>query len=109
MRATGLGDRRAYLTRRLADVEDRLARHGAARAAAGARRREIELLSLHTKVSDLDTIRLVKGSSGFAFERETSKPVTREALEEEFERDARHRAGPALRCEMSVPGRELPR
>jgi murein DD-endopeptidase MepM/ murein hydrolase activator NlpD len=38
-----------------------------------------ELLSLHTKVSDLDTIRLVKGSSGFAFERETSKPVTREA------------------------------
>jgi murein DD-endopeptidase MepM/ murein hydrolase activator NlpD len=40
---------------------------------------EGELLSLHSKVSDLDTIRLTKASTGFAFERETSKPVTREA------------------------------
>ncbi|HEV2759903.1 MAG TPA: chromosome segregation protein SMC [Acidimicrobiales bacterium] len=48
MRATGLRDRSAYLTRRLADVEDRLARHGAERAAAGARRQEIELLSVRT-------------------------------------------------------------
>jgi len=36
MRATGLGDRRAYLSLRLTEVEDRLARHGAERAAAGA-------------------------------------------------------------------------
>ena len=48
MRATGLRDRRAYLSRRLADVEQRLARHGAERAAAGARRQEIELLSRRT-------------------------------------------------------------
>ena len=47
-RATGLADRRAYLARRLAEVEDRLARHGAERAAAGARRQEIELLSVRT-------------------------------------------------------------
>ncbi|WNC10367.1 peptidoglycan DD-metalloendopeptidase family protein [Pseudomonas coleopterorum] len=40
---------------------------------------EGELLSLHSKVSDLDTIRLTKAGTGFAFERETSKPVTREA------------------------------
>ena len=40
---------------------------------------EGELLSLHSKVSELDTIRLTKASNGFAFERETSKPVTREA------------------------------
>ncbi|WP_296252193.1 peptidoglycan DD-metalloendopeptidase family protein [Pseudomonas sp. UBA4194] len=40
---------------------------------------EGELLSLHSKVSDLDTIRLTKGAKGFAFNRETSKPVTREA------------------------------
>jgi murein DD-endopeptidase MepM/ murein hydrolase activator NlpD len=39
---------------------------------------EGELLSLHSKISDLDTIRLTKASTGFAFERETSKPVTRE-------------------------------
>ena len=38
-----------------------------------------ELVSLHSKVSDLDTIRLNKGAQGFAFSRETSKPVTREA------------------------------
>jgi chromosome segregation protein len=48
MAATGLGDRKAYLARRLAEVEDRLARHGAERVAAGARRREIELLSRRT-------------------------------------------------------------
>jgi len=48
MRATGLGDRRAYLSRRLTEVEERLARHGAERAAAGARRQEIELLSVRT-------------------------------------------------------------
>ncbi|CAA9235394.1 MAG: Chromosome partition protein smc [uncultured Acidimicrobiales bacterium] len=48
MQATSLRDRGAYLTRRLADVEDRLARYGAERAAAGARRREIELLSVRT-------------------------------------------------------------
>jgi len=48
MRATGLQDRKAYLARRLADVDDRLTRHGAERAAAGARRREIELLGVRT-------------------------------------------------------------
>ncbi len=48
VQATALGDRRAYLERRLADVEARLTRHGAERAAAATRRQEIELLSLHT-------------------------------------------------------------
>jgi len=48
MRDTGLSDRSAYLGRRLAEVEDRLARHGAERTAAGARRQEIELLSVRT-------------------------------------------------------------
>ena len=48
MKAAGLGDRSAYLTRRLADVEDRLARHGAERAAAGARRQQIELLTVRS-------------------------------------------------------------
>jgi chromosome segregation protein len=47
-RWAGLAQRRAYLSRRLADVEERLLRHGADRAAAGARRREIELLSART-------------------------------------------------------------
>ncbi|RZA14040.1 MAG: peptidase M23, partial [Proteobacteria bacterium] len=40
---------------------------------------EGDLLGLHSKVSELDTIRLTKAGNGFAFERETSKPVTREA------------------------------
>jgi chromosome segregation protein len=46
--AKALGERRSYLSRRLADVEERLARHGAERAAAGARRQEIERLTRHT-------------------------------------------------------------
>src|SRR4028119_816490 len=33
--------------------------------------------------------------------------IAREALEEDFERDTTHRAGPALSCEMPVPGREF--
>ncbi|MCA1683988.1 MAG: hypothetical protein LC708_02520, partial [Actinobacteria bacterium] len=47
-RATALGDRKAYLARRLTEVEDRLARHGAEREAAGARRQQIELLTIRT-------------------------------------------------------------
>ena len=48
-RATALKERRSYLARRLADVEERLVRHGAERAAAGARRQEIELLVTRTE------------------------------------------------------------
>ncbi|HVL06607.1 MAG TPA: chromosome segregation protein SMC [Acidimicrobiales bacterium] len=48
MAATALTDRQAYLARRLGEVEDRLARYTAEREAAGARRREIELLSTRT-------------------------------------------------------------
>ena len=48
MASVGLGDRKAYLARRLAEVEDRLARHGAEREAAATRRQEIELLSTRT-------------------------------------------------------------
>ncbi|HTJ76182.1 MAG TPA: chromosome segregation protein SMC [Acidimicrobiales bacterium] len=46
--AKALGERRTYLSRRLADVEERLARHTRERAEAGARRHEIELLTLRT-------------------------------------------------------------
>ncbi|WPP00394.1 peptidoglycan DD-metalloendopeptidase family protein [Pseudomonas sp. HR96] len=38
-----------------------------------------ELQSLHSKVSDLETIRLNKSASGYVFTRETLKPVVREA------------------------------
>ena len=38
-----------------------------------------QLQSLHTKLSDLETIRLSRAATGFAFERETNKPVMREA------------------------------
>lgn len=37
-----------------------------------------QLQSLHTKLSDLETIRLSRADTGFAFERETNKPVMRE-------------------------------
>ena len=40
---------------------------------------EGELQSLHTKLSDLETISLNKGANGYAFTRTTSKPVMREA------------------------------
>jgi chromosome segregation protein len=48
MAATALRDRQAYLARRLGEVEDRLARSTAEREAAGARRQQIELLSIRT-------------------------------------------------------------
>jgi murein DD-endopeptidase MepM/ murein hydrolase activator NlpD len=38
-----------------------------------------QLQSLHSKLSDLETIRLNRAATGFAFERETNKPVMREA------------------------------
>lgn len=38
-----------------------------------------QLQSLHSKLSDLETIRLSRADTGFAFERETNKPVMREA------------------------------
>ncbi len=38
-----------------------------------------QLTSLHTKVNDLESIRLNKVASGYAFSRTTKKPVTREA------------------------------
>ena len=58
-RATALGDRTAYLTRRLGEVEDRLARHGAEREAAGVRRQQIELLTTRTgRLADLVADRL---------------------------------------------------
>ncbi|KJK09257.1 MULTISPECIES: peptidoglycan DD-metalloendopeptidase family protein [Pseudomonas] len=38
-----------------------------------------QLASLHSKVSDLETIRLTKSTKGYAFNREVSKPVVRSA------------------------------
>ncbi len=38
-----------------------------------------QLASLHSKVSDLETIRLAKSASGYVFNREVTKPVTRSA------------------------------
>ncbi|PWB31270.1 peptidase M23 [Pseudomonas sp. SDI] len=38
-----------------------------------------QLASLHSKVSDLETIRLTKGANGYAFNREVTKPVVRSA------------------------------
>ena len=38
-----------------------------------------QLASLHSKVSDLETIRLTKSANGYAFNREISKPVMRSA------------------------------
>ncbi|MGH8463865.1 MAG: peptidoglycan DD-metalloendopeptidase family protein [Pseudomonas sp.] len=38
-----------------------------------------QLASLHSKVSDLETIRLTKSANGYAFNREVSKPVVRSA------------------------------
>jgi murein DD-endopeptidase MepM/ murein hydrolase activator NlpD len=38
-----------------------------------------QLQTLHSKLSDLETIRLTRAATGFAFERETNKPVMREA------------------------------
>ncbi len=38
-----------------------------------------QLASLHSKVSDLETIRLTKSANGYAFNREVTKPVTRSA------------------------------
>ena len=38
-----------------------------------------QLASLHSKVSDLETIRLTKGDKGYAFNREVTKPVVRSA------------------------------
>ncbi|UVJ43572.1 peptidoglycan DD-metalloendopeptidase family protein [Pseudomonas sp. LS1212] len=38
-----------------------------------------QLTSLHSKVSDLETIRLNRSAKGFAFNREISKPVVRSA------------------------------
>ncbi|PSS46879.1 peptidoglycan DD-metalloendopeptidase family protein [Pseudomonas sp. BBP2017] len=38
-----------------------------------------QLASLHSKVSNLETIRLTKGANGYAFNREVSKPVVRSA------------------------------
>ena len=38
-----------------------------------------QLASLHTKLSNTETIRLVRGAKGFAFNRDVIKPVMREA------------------------------
>lgn len=38
-----------------------------------------QLASLHSKVSDLETIRLTKSANGYAFNREVTKPVVRSA------------------------------
>ena len=38
-----------------------------------------QLASLHSKVSDLETIRLTRSANGYAFNREVTKPVTRSA------------------------------
>ncbi|WP_277960677.1 peptidoglycan DD-metalloendopeptidase family protein [Pseudomonas sp. RIT-To-2] len=40
---------------------------------------EGQLTSLHTKLSNTETIRLVRGAKGFAFNRDVIKPVMREA------------------------------
>ena len=63
--------------------------------------------ALDAQLSDEE--RLVRDTAeGYAQERLQPR-VTQAYLEENFERDTRHRAGPALSCEMPVPGCELPR